>query len=483
MRTIPERFTMQRVFDEACGNFELGLLEGALEQLSHYEEIAGPDTRSLELKKAIARAKGKFSEVARLSKEHFRSSVYPLNDLHAVNTAGDPGWAYAKCLTISDYDDHPLYWLNRACFASRVGELRDAARSLFECFRMSWRYRGDAFMDPDLESLWPWMKNAALDFCLAEELAHPVWRLAFVNSGVAERPLTITDRMRSSVPEAFQKYIPKKSFLNPCRENISLPPEVHRRYLAWQASVVLPRVEMLLTASERALHYLQDQQPLFALNQAQSRNPTASREHIVRYLWNFPKKLSQFNFLRKHGMGYFLDDITPALDEDEDFASNFVCEANFWRYRPEDVRETLDEIGPVGRRSVFFKLRLASLEIHDDRIQEGIRLLADVIEAWPHDAEAYLKLTGAFIRQGRWEEARLSFAAAPSHARHFWSYRDQWHQIKDEDPEAKEERKPKLHIFYGQRDLGYQLVESSFSTKDDLATFSSGWVDDFQAKP
>jgi tetratricopeptide (TPR) repeat protein len=483
MRTIPDRHTVQRVFDEACGNFELGLLEEALEQLFHYEEIAGPDMRSLELKKAIANAQGKYSEFARLSRENFRNSVNPLNDLHAVNTAGDPGWAYAKCLEVRDYGDQPLYWLNRACFASQIGNFRDATSSLLECFIMSRRYRGDAFMDPDLESLWPWMKNAPLDLSLAEQLANPVWSLAIMHGGAGERPVTITDRMRSSVPEVFQQYIPKYSFLNGLSAYPSMPRDVHGRYLSWQINIVLPRMEMLLAASKRSSAYLREQQLPFALWQARNGNPTASRDHVLFYLQHYPKKLSRLNILREHGMGYFLEDIAPAIEEEEDFAKNLVWVANFGTTRPAFGRETLDEVGPVGSRSTVFKLRLASLEIHDGRIENGIRLLANVIEAWPHDAEAYLKLTEAFIRQGRWEEARLSFAASPSHARHFWRFRDQWHQIKEEDPEAKEDRKQMHPVFFGQRDLGYRLVGRNLPTKNILTTPSGRRLDDFHAEP
>jgi len=461
MFSPPEQSTNppERLFKEACGNIELGLLDEAEKQVVQYEGISGSDSRVVLLKKAIANTRGDYPALAELSRENFEDSRTPLSDLHAVNSAGDPAWAYAKCLETRGFDDDPLYWFNRACFASQVGEFHDTTGSLLRCFRISAKFYGDAFLDPDLESLWPWMENAALDDKLAEQLANWVWPAAVQVAEMNEKELTLTPRMRDRVPEVFRQHIPRGSPATGLPPDSAMPPDLLNNYLAWQKEAIAPRMHMLRETHQRAAHYLSKRQLRFAFWQANHGNPTAARYHILNYLAKFPERLPRLNFLRKYGMGYLLDDIAPAITEDGQFAAKMDAVAHRMGTCP---REILDEIGPVGRQSTIFKFRAAHCAIQSGEIGDGIRLLTDVVRAWPDDAAAYSRLTDAFITIKRWEEARLSFGAAPSHARLFWRFLDQWHQIKEENQDAKGQETPSCDHFFGQRNLGGSLRAGHF---------------------
>ena len=463
----PEQPTQasEQLFIEACGNFELGLLDEAEKQLVEYEGIFGSDYRVICLKKAIAEKRGDSPARAELAKENFEDSRCPLDDLHAVNSAGDPAWAYAKCLETRGLERDPLYWFNRACFASQVGEFCDATGSLLRCFRISARFYGDAFLDPDLEPLWPWMKNATLDDTLAEKLANWIWPVSVQVAEASEKELTITPLMRDRVPELFRQYLPCGTLANGLHAESGMPSEVLTDYLVWQKESIAPRLGMLRDAHRRASLYLSKRQLRFAFWQAKHGNPTAARYHILHYLAKFPERLPRLNFLRKYGMAYFLDDIAPAITENGQFAAKMDALVHqIGDY--EQSQKIFDEIGPVGCQSTIFKFRLAHFHIKTGRIDDGVRLLTDVVRAWPDDAAAYSRLTDAFITSKRWEEARLSFGAAPSHARLFWRFLDHWHQIKEENQEAEGQERPSCENFFGQRNLGGSLRAGHFLSED-----------------
>jgi hypothetical protein len=454
----------EQLFNEACGNFELGLLDEAEKQLVEYEGISGSDHRVIRLKKAIAEKRGDSTARAELAKENFEDSRCPLDDLHAVNAAGDPAWAYAKCLETRGLELDPLYWFNRACFASQVGEFRDATASLLRSFRISAKFYGDAFLDPDLEPLWPWMQNATLDDTLAELLANWVWPAAVQVAEASEKELTITPLMRDRVPEIFRQYLPCGTLANGLNFDPSTPSDVFNDYLAWQKEAIAPHIHMLEEAHQRAERFLCKRQLRFAFWQAKHANPTAARYHILHYLAKFPERLPRLNFLRKYGMGYLLDDIAPAITEDGQFVKKMELAHQIGDF--ECFQKILDEIGPVGRQSTIFKFRAAHCAIEEGQTGDGIRLLTEVIRAWPDDAAAYFRLTDAFVSIKRWEEARVSLGAAPSHARQFWRFLNHWHQIEEEKKEPKGKEGPSCENFFGQRNLGERLRAGHFLSED-----------------
>ena len=410
-------------------------------------------------------ARGDYPASAKLARDDFKNSRSQLDDLHFVNAAGDPAWAYAKSIQIPGIVREPLFWFNLACYASQIGKFRRAAVSLLICFRIFDEFFSDAFLDPDLESLWPWMKTVELDDTLAERLAHWVWMQAAQVAESSKNELTLTPLMRDRVPEVFRQYIPCGSQINGLYANPSMPSDLFHAYLAWQRETIAPRVRLLREMHQRATRHLCKRQLRFAFWQASHGNLTAARYHILHYLASFPEHLPRLDFFRKYGMGYFLDDLAPAIREDSQFAEKMNSSA-YQMENKERSREILDDIGPVGCRSTIFKFRLAHWHLETDRTDDGIRLLIDVIKAWPDDAATYSRLTAAFITRKRWEEARLSFRTAPAYGQKFLLFTDQWHQIKEEDETRKAPKSPSRDFFYGQRSLGGHLREEHYFSED-----------------
>ncbi len=478
MKTIIPAQTPEQLLKEANGYFGLGLLEEVEKRVIQYEESSGLDSHVISLRKELMSARGDYPASAKLARDDFKNSRSQLDDLHFVNAAGDPAWAYAKSIQIPGIVREPLYWFNLACFASQIGKFRDAVASLLVTFRISERFLSDAFFDPDLESLWPWMKAVVLDDTLAERLAHWAWPEVAEVAESSKNELTLTPLMRDRVPEVFRQYIPCGSQMNGLYANPSMPSDLFHAYLAWQRETIAPRVRLLREMHQRATHHLCKRQLRFAFWQASHGNLTAARYHILHYLARFPEHLPRLDFLRKYGMGCFLDDLAPAIHEDSQFAEKM----NSFAHQVENTersREILDEIGPEGCRSTIFKFRLAHWHLRTDRTDDGIRLLIDVIKAWPDDAAAYSRLTDAFITSERWEEARLSFRAAPAHGQTFRHFMDQWHQIKEEDKAMKAPEAPSGDFFYGQRSLGGNLRREHYFSEGPAPKSTHRRVDAF----
>ena len=465
MNAIFETESPDCLYNEACGNFELGLTDAAENQIAYYETLFGADSRSIMLRKAIAANRGDYIAQADLARDNFEDSPCPINDLHAANIAGDHAWAYKNCLALQTHRCDPLYWFNRACFASMVGEFNDALMSLMTSFRISNRYHADAFLDPDLLPLWQWMGSVKLDDDTAESIVHWIWPTAVNSLFSTEAALTLTPPMRGMVPEHFRKFIPCGTMKHGLFPEASMPTALFHGYLAWQKETALRQAKLLQTAFDRAQEYVYRRQPAFACWQAKHGNPTAARYHILFYLSKYPENLPKLAYLRQFGMGYLLDELAPALAEDDQFAA--VMHSAMQSQGLDTIREILDGIGQAGKQTTIFKLRLANLETQMGRSAQANRLLAEVVRNWPDDATGYSGLTQALISEGRWEEARITFNAAPSHYRRFLLYSDNWHQISSEDATAITPDRMPFDTFVGQRNLGGSLGDGWFLTGGD----------------
>lgn len=434
---------------------QLGLTDDAEKLLNQYEQRFSVTPEIVRLRKAIAAQRGDYRSCAKLAKQYYDESAYQLSDLHAANLAGEPAWAYSQCLALEEEDteDDSGYWFNRSCFASRVGEYQDASTALWRCFARSKKYHADAFLDPDLSPLWRWMCDVALDDALAEKIADMAWAWAAYTLATGEGELTLTPLMRQNVPEPFRRHIPIGSMGKGLCADPTMPADLYEGYLRWQRETASIQMRLLTQAGDRARDYLYDQQPRFALWQARNGNLTAVRYHLFFHLIKFPQHLGRWSFLRKYGMGYMLESLLPPIQEDEKFAEK-IQHAGQWAPNDETARAILESIGPTGQNTEIYKLRLAHLELQSGNHAAGIALFTEVIRTWPDDAAAYSRLTGAFIENGRWEEARLCFQAAPAHSQFFWIREDHRIQIEKEDSSASIDMKRDWWVFCGQRNLG-----------------------------
>jgi tetratricopeptide (TPR) repeat protein len=457
--------SQERLFREAGGHLELGLTDASEELIANYEALFGEDPRSLTLRKSIASRRGDYDTHAILARERFDDSLWPLTDLHAVSAAGDPAWAYEKIKALQNESDNPLYWFNRACFASRVGEFRDSVLSLLVSFCISARYHADAFLDPDLLPLWRWMRESELDDTIAECIADPSWQEAMNALSASSEPLTVTPLMWCNVPQCFRSYIPHGSATNGLYPSASMPRALYNHYLAWQKKTASREAEIVQEAFNRARKYLLMRQPTFAHWQAKNGNPTAARYHILFYLAIFPDRLPDFEPLRDLGMGYVLDDLSAALSEDPQFAA--VMRAATMENCVSEALELLDDIGPLGKETTIYKMRLGALLHEAGRVEPAIRLFAEVVESWPLDASGYSGLSCVYIRSGRWCEARLSFNAAPSHFQRFKLHVYQREQIGSEASADPSHSRFASQPFYGQRHLGGALFSDWMRCEED----------------
>jgi hypothetical protein len=235
-----------------------------------------------------------------------------------------------------------------------------------------------------------------------------------------------------------------------------MPADLYREYLAWQMAAAGANAQRVQLVLARSREKIAESQVRFAFWQAGNGNPTAARYHALQHLAIVPNGISRLQGLRNLGMGALLDDITPAIDEDGSFAEKIQA-AHHLRMGHQEMRDVLESVGPVGKTTTIFKLRLASHEIEAGHSQISIPLLADVTRTWPNDATAYSLLTDLFLLEGRWEEARVSFRASPAHFAQFWRQSDQLEVIMTEEQCIQEAARPPGDIFYGQRDLGGTL--------------------------
>jgi hypothetical protein len=448
------------LFQEYDGYFELGDLEAAAAALDRLPDSvkhsAGANSRRLRL--AVTRgdtdAAVAFARVPEIQEQ--LSTGFNLPFVMGC-MGGDFESAYR--LTIDQEasgKDNPLYWFNRACYASRCNQLDDAAISLGRCF--SWRdhFCADAFLDPDLQNLWNCLETAPLNLRSAELLLNGVWRDAIICWGARKEPLVVPLTCWESIPEHMREYIPRAEGKNGLCPMDSMPGDFYRSYLKWQEDVSGKNMIRLLRAMVQGEKVLDDYQAVFAFEQGLAGNVTAARYHYLRHLAIFPDRPLPKDALERANLGHLAADLRDALIEDPLLTRKL--EHLRWATHPlediETAEDIIETIGPAGRRTKLFAFRSISLDILRERTETAWKNLQPLLDAWPFEASLFAAGIECAARMGRWEIARSLQRRAPESYAHFHVSDIQSNWIRHE---AMDDTMVPTSDFFGQRNLGGHL--------------------------
>jgi hypothetical protein len=447
------------LLESAEGYIELELWDMAESEISLAESRFGETSTSQRLKCRIAGARGNYEEIGRVARKNLDNSSDAPVDLFRISISGDPRWVYERCLGFEAiWKNDYLYWFNRACFASLIGKLDDALASLQLGFCRSTQKQEDAFFDSDLDPLWNWIAKVSMSDGLAELLVYPVWQQAITNQDRSLTEILLPPAMAAVVPERFRPFLVHDEAMLRASRKISA--SLYREYRTWQKEVTRSNAAKLEIAIQRAREFLINRQPRFALHQINRGNLTAARYHILYYLSHRPQEFSRLRFLDNLGMGYLMRDLAPAHEEDPNYFRKMESVALSYQCSLDDF----EVIGKIGQDTALYQTRLAGYEIANDLQEQGCQRLLRVVHRWPDDAITYSRLVDAYIALERWEEARLSFRAAPAHYKRFRRCEEQLLQIKEESIEVVKNGPPTCK-FLGQRDLGGRLVDGTSSGK------------------
>lgn len=300
-----------------------------------------------------------------------------------------------------------LYGL--ACKASRLGHHREGLHHLLSSFRFhnlqSWDAHRKVFLDSELSDLWPRISGISLSlresmrFCnipfeeiiAANESSHPLRCVDHIDLR------TMPARFRILLQPAHQTCFDVSPLMQAAH------PGLYSEYLAWQGSIVAPRLEIFRDLGKRIRAAVVEKQLDFAKFQAGRGRIACARNHIVCHL--------------QHSPGASLDDIPeiPALAQllEEFRAQHEECPEAFeylisWKCKEEPetfLFDILPEMPERNRNSGYARLALGCTHYRLGNVHSAIENWAACAEVWPLDDAPVMNATMLLSGEERWDEA------------------------------------------------------------------------------
>ena len=390
---------------------QLGLHDLALTQVTKDLETS-EDSVTLYNAVLTAIVNRRYSLAADYAKRLEKREYLDKADFHVIslayNYAGLHEASYKACKRALEFETDrytcsDLYTL--ACRAGSIGKYDEALKSILQQFSLideaSSDFRRKVFLDSELAEVWlqgttstPYV-DQVLDFYFAD------WRsIAFENQSIKpERSVDHGDL--AHIPEEFHCLLKPQcavTFLSaPVKE--AQFPELHRRYLEWQAETVAPRVQAFIAYMEKCEEILIARQPLFAAFQADRGRIGLSRSHLLCILRHSkdcdPALLPDLPMLR------------PLLSE---FRAQYQESPEAFRLLVHAGRQPHDEefftsLPPVNRASILAALYLGNCHFRERRYADAIRSYVACHKLWPQDDTTLLNAVYALQKLERFEDA------------------------------------------------------------------------------
>ena len=331
----------------------------------------------------------------------------------AYNFAGRSQEAYLCCREAVNRDetDSSLEHYSLACRGTAIGWNGEAFLNILIALPSTLhtdRYlMRKAFLDSELAAAWDYAATQEPDLEHAMTFYFPLWR-SIVEGNQSLEPERCVDHtdlahipqefhclLRSSCPATFTS-IPLTAATHP---------ELHRRYLEWQAETAKPRIEAYARYMEKAEKILDDSQPLFAAFQAERHRFGAARTHLVRILRTSPDcdpaRLPDIPLLAP-----LLMEFQVQYDESPEAFRDLVHRKHLG-FTPEEA----DALPPINRRSGTTALLLGNGHYERNQPAQAIEAWSKCARIWPWDATPLLNLVKVLVETERTADASKALAA------------------------------------------------------------------------
>jgi tetratricopeptide (TPR) repeat protein len=300
-----------------------------------------------------------------------------------------------------------LYGL--ACKASRLGRHKEALNHLLACFRFtnveSWDAYRKVFLDSELADLWEVIPSMQLS--LREAMRHcnvPFDEILKMNTMSGEvRCVDFLDlKVMPSKFQALLRPVHGSTFeTSPLVE--MRQPELFQEYLAWQDSLVAPRLEVFRALGEMIHSTVVAEQLSFAEFQASRGRIACARNHLVCHLLESPGASVES-----------LPDIPALRPLVEEFRAQHAESPESFRYlisweckdNPEEfIRDVYSELPEVNRGSGYALLALGSMHYRLGNTASAIECWSSCASKWPKDDAPVMNATILLSGENRWDEA------------------------------------------------------------------------------
>jgi len=300
-----------------------------------------------------------------------------------------------------------LYGL--ACKASRLGHYREALHHLLSCFRFqnvqSWDAHRKIFLDSETADLWAHIPDITLSLRESMRFCNlPFDEILEANENL--QPLRCVDHIDiRSMPARFRDLL--KPVFNTCFDVSPVMqaanPELYAEYLAWQESIIAPRLEIFRDLAKRIRAAVVDQQLAFAKFQAERGRIACARNHLVCHLQNSPQA-SLDSLPGIPALAPLVEEFRAQHAESPeafDYLISWKCKED-----PESfLLDILPEMPERNRNSGYAKLALGCTHYRLGNIHSAIESWSECAEQWPLDDAPVMNATMLLSGEERWDEA------------------------------------------------------------------------------
>ncbi len=426
--------------NESFALLDLGLNDEALATVERL--IESEPTREVHLAAIQVFIRlGLFDRACASSDEVLKSGGADAGDLSlislALNFGGRIQEAYElqKGIFPQTTEGHLGRLYGMACKASRLGRHQEALNHLLSSFRFanveSWDAHRKIFLDSELAGLWEAIPSMQIP--LREAMRHcnlPFDEILELNTASGEaRCVDFLDL--EVMPKQFHALLQpvhgstfETSPLMEMRE-----PELYRDYLAWQDSLVLPRLEVFGALRDMIRSTVVAEQLAFAEFQASRGRIACARNHLVCHLLESPGA-SMDN----------LPDIPALRPLVEEFRAQYAESPEAFRYlisweckeNPEEfIRDVYSELPEVNRRSGYALLALGSMHYRLGNTSSAIESWAACAKKWPKDDAPVMNATILLSGENRWDEATRLINRLPGTCRESMLWKSATRAIKE----------------------------------------------------
>jgi hypothetical protein len=339
-------------------------------------------------------------------------------DIHiislAYNYAGRRPEAYILCRQAVLRDESPdcTDFYSLACRGSKIHRLEEALIHILRAF--SWiepphtYLLRKAFLDSELAEVWNHAETSSPNLHRALGVHFQQWKSIVTKNQFAEPERMVDHADLKQIPEEFHILLTSCSVstFETAPLKSAQYPELHRRYLDWQASTAAPRIAAFARYMENADRELINAQPLFAQFQAEKKRFGLARSHLLCILRNSadcdPSSLPDIPLL------------APLLEE---FRAQYQESPEAFQYlvnRSVDVtQEVLAKFPPLNRSSGLAALYLGNNLHYKFRFEEAIKAWIECSKIWPWDESPTLNIVFALQLVERFEDATKALSKVP----------------------------------------------------------------------
>jgi hypothetical protein len=280
---------------------------------------------------------------------------------------------------------------------------------MLSCFRFenieSWDAYRKIFIDSELASLWERIPAMSLSLREAMRFCNlPFDEILAANENI--QPLRSLDHLDiASMPVQFRTLLRQEShaFFEVAPLQEAANPGLYAEYVAWQESIVQPRLAIFRALRDRIRGIVINEQLAFAEFQAARGRVACARNHLVAYL-QFSPNASLDDLPDLPALRPLIKEFREQYEESPEAFEYLIS----WKCKQEPETFIFDihpEMPEVNRNSGYALLALGCMHYRVGNISAAIENWAECAKLWPLDDAPVMNATMLLSGEQRWEEA------------------------------------------------------------------------------